>query len=225
MKIISFSLWGDDKLYCQGAIDNVYYAKKYYPDWTCRFYVAVDCPALPILRLMDCQVVTMQRLNGINRNQDALTWTWDKNNIGMLWRFLVLDDFSVDKVVFRDADGRVGPRDADAVREWEESGKIAHRMHECKEHWNAQIMGGMWGMKNVLPFRIQDAINDYIESYTHIRKEPWIFVDLWFIMDMIWPLISYSCLGHGFGHTNSFKVDGSMVGAVTHEEWRGQKYV
>ena len=45
-RIISYSLWGDSKFYCQGAIDNVGLAQIYYPDWVCRFYVAKDCPAI-----------------------------------------------------------------------------------------------------------------------------------------------------------------------------------
>ena len=224
MKIISFSLWGDDKLYCQGAIDNIDCAKKHYPDWICRFYVAQNCPALPVLKDMDCQVVEMAyEYSAINRDQEIQKWHWDFQHTGMLWRFLAIDD-DIERVIFRDCDSRVGARDAAAVQQWEQSDIIMHRMHEVKPHWNSQAMGGMWGIKCGHIKDIDQKINKYIDSYTKKRNEPWIFVDLWFIMDVLWPSLQYSCMGHGLGHINQFPVDGPMVGAVVHEEWRGQKY-
>lgn len=224
MKIISFSLWGDDKLYCQGAINNIECAKKYYPDWICRFYVAKNCPALTALKNSDCQVITMPR-KSVKIDRENEKWHWQQDHIGMLWRFLAMSDSSVDRVIFRDCDSRLNAREAHAVKEWEESNFVCHRMHECKEHWNAQIMGGMWGIKGKVFDNIEWLINNYIDKYTIIRNEPWIFVDLWFIMDVLWPFLQQSCMGHGLGHPNQFKIDGPMVGSVVREEWRGQKYV
>lgn len=226
MKVISFSLWGDDKLYCQGAIENVKLAAKYYPDYTCRFYASIDCPALSTLAKMDCEVIVMDDTpTTIDRTQDASKWHMDEANQGMLWRFLAIDDPTVTRAIFRDCDSRIGPREVAAVREWEESGMIMHRMHECKEHWNAQVMGGMWGVKpGPLRGLTARSIEEYLKQYRTIRNEPWIFVDLWWIMDCIWPTMSNMCMGHGYNHPNKFKVDGPMVGGVVNEEWRGQKY-
>ncbi len=39
MKIISFSLWGQNPKYLTGAIRNAVLVKQIYPDWVCRFYV------------------------------------------------------------------------------------------------------------------------------------------------------------------------------------------
>ena len=226
MKIIAFSLWGDNKLYCQGAIDNIACAKEHYPDWICRFYVDTACPALPVLEKMNCQVIPLeQNYNAIDRTKEAKEWTWDYANTGMLWRFDAIEDKDVDRVVFRDTDSRVGARDAQAVKEWERSGMLAHRMHECKEHWNAQAMGGMWGICGRAFKGIHESIVDYVKNIYPARNEPWIFVDLWYIMDILWPYIKDSCMGHGFGHPNPFVIDGPMVGSVVNEEWREQKYV
>ena len=41
-KLICFSLWGDDSTYTIGAIKNADLAKKHYPGWICRYYIA-DC--------------------------------------------------------------------------------------------------------------------------------------------------------------------------------------
>ena len=225
MKVISYSLWGDDKLYCQGAIENVKLAKEYYPDWTCRFYVAQNCPALPVLQKMDCEVVTVQAdCEAVNR-QDP-DWHMDNNLTGMLWRFNAIDDPNISTVIFRDCDSRVGARDAQAVKEWLGTGIWMHRMHECKEHWNAQVMGGMWGIHTAaIRGEVSKSISKYIKDYKTIRNEPWIFVDLWWIMDCLWPIFHKNCFGHGFNHPNPFIIDGPMVGGVVNEEWRGQKYV
>jgi len=232
-KVISFSLWGDSKLYCQGAIDNIACAKEHYPDWKCRFYVEETCPAIPDLMKLDCDLRFMgddpdkgYYSKAIDRTKSASEWHNDYGNTGMLWRFNAIDDPNVDIVIFRDCDSRVGARDAQAVKEWLRSGQRMHRMHECKEHWNAQVMGGMWGVyTSCFKGRIGESISEYIKQYRTIRNEPWIFVDLWWIMDCLWPTFKYSCMGHGYGHPNPFVVDGPMVGSVVNEEWRGQKYV
>ena len=224
MKVVSYSLWGDDKLYCQGAIDNIECAKEYSPDWVCRFYISKNCPALPVLQTKECQIrIIEEEYKSIDRqNQD---WHWDIAHTGMLWRFLAIEDPEIEYVIFRDTDSRLNKKEAYAVQEWIESGLVSHRMHECKEHWNAQMMGGMWGIRGQIFGNIENAIKKYVSMYTSIRNEPWIFVDLWFIMDVLWPYLQQSCMGHGYNHAHQFQIDGPMVGAVVHEEWRGQKYV
>lgn len=224
-KLISFSLWGDSKLYCQGAIDNIECAKLYYPDWICRFYVAENCPALPVLQKMDCEVVVCPPAITVDRSKDAKEWHNQIDNANMLWRFYAMSDHDIERVIFRDTDSRLSAREAQAVKEWEASGMVAHRIHECKEHWNAQIMGGMWGIKGGFFNGISINIEYYLAKYFGTtRKEPMIFVDLWFIMDVIWPYIREDCLGHGFWHPNPLIVDGPMVGACVHEEWRYEKF-
>jgi hypothetical protein len=143
----------------------------------------------------------------------------------MLWRFFAIDDPNVDVVIFRDCDSRVSEREAVAVQEWLRSGTAMHRMHECPEHWNAQVMGGMWGIHaRAIKDSVYESISHYVKNLYPQRKEPWIFVDLWWIMDCLWPVLNQSCMGHGYRHPNPFVVDGPMVGAVVNEEWRGQKY-
>ena len=46
MKLITFSLFGDNPLYCVGAVENARLAKEIYPDWVARFYVAQDVPEI-----------------------------------------------------------------------------------------------------------------------------------------------------------------------------------
>src|SRR5688572_18536964 len=44
-KIISFSIWGSNPIYLQGAIENAKIAPEIYPAWICRFYCGNEVPA------------------------------------------------------------------------------------------------------------------------------------------------------------------------------------
>lgn len=231
-KVISYSLWGDSKLYCQGAIENVYHAEKWYPDWTLRFYVAQDCPALSALQNMGVETVVMPPMEGIDRTLGGGVWHDQDDHVAMMWRFMAIDDCDTDYVIFRDTDSRLNPREASAVKDWIESGKVAHRMHEVPAHWNAVVMGGMWGIKGgqLHPnLKIAHMIERYMSPGGFDRLgEPKIFVDLYFIRDLIWPRIKHSCLGHGHAHALPFPCHepwSGKVGEVVNEEWRKETYV
>jgi len=230
-KVISFSLWGDSKMYCRGAVENVIIAKKVYPDWVCRFYTAEDCPAIADLKHHGAEVVVMPSLEGVVRTDNGADWHDHASHIAMMWRFMAIDDCDADYVIFRDTDSIVNIREEAAVKEWIDSGKYAHRMHEVAEHWNCVMMGGMWGIKGgkLHPnLKISDMIERYMSPGGFSRRgEPKIFVDLYFIVDYIWPLVSNNCMGHGFGHIKPLpetEWDG-MVGRVENEHWRHEKYV
>jgi hypothetical protein len=226
-KIIAYSLWGDSKFYCQGAIENVYKAQQWYPDWICRFYVAENCPALPKLQSLPCEVVIMPKQEGIDRTKDD--WKDKLDHWGMFWRFFAMSDQDVDRVIFRDCDSRLSPRERAAVREWEESDYLAHRMHDNPSHWNAPIMGGMWGIRGGLFSDIKSMILDFIQIFPQYN-EPWIFCDLIFIRDVLYPYFKHSCMGHGIHHARPFPQHepmehGSFVGECIDEEWRTEKYI
>jgi|15BtaG_2_1085339.scaffolds.fasta_scaffold07425_7 hypothetical protein len=233
-KVISYSLWGKSKLYCQGAIENVKLSAEHYPGWINRFYIAADCPATNHLRgLPNVELQIMPPMEGVDRTQENHVWHNNPSNNAMMWRFSAIDDCSADYVIFRDTDSRLNPRGAAAVEEWIKSGKYAHRMHECKEHWNALMMGGMWGIKGGKLIR-NHTIKECYEAYVDPTNlfgfyrlgEPTIFVDLYFIKDTIWPMVKNDCMGHGYGHPLNFppvRYDGK-VGDVANEEWRKEDF-
>lgn len=225
-KLISFSLWGNSKYYCQGAIDNIALAKKWYPGWICRFYVAENCAALKDLQSMDCEVVVMTSQEGIDRNNP--NWKDKIDHWGMFWRFYAMADLDVERVLFRDCDSRLNPRERAAVLEWEQSNTLIHRMHDNPSHWNAPVMGGMWSIVGGMFPDIKSMIKDFVELYPKYN-EPWIFCDLIFIRDVILPYCKMSCLSHGINHPNPFPEHepmehGTFVGECINEEWRNEKY-
>ena len=64
---------------------------------------------------------------------------------GMFWRHETADMPQYERVVFRDADSRLNPREKAAVDAWEASGAALHVMRDHRQH-RKPIMGGMFGV-------------------------------------------------------------------------------
>ena len=62
MKVVSYSLWGDNPKYTIGAIRNAELVKSLYPGWKARFYTGSSVPKeiTNELRLKEADVVEMQ---------------------------------------------------------------------------------------------------------------------------------------------------------------------
>ena len=97
MNLITFSLFGDNPLYCVGAVENARLAKEIYPDWTARFYVAQDVPST--------------YLDAIEEYGGDIVYCEKKNSYdGLNWRFRPLNDPDVHYWISRDADSRLSWR-------------------------------------------------------------------------------------------------------------------
>ena len=135
MKVISFSLWGDNPIYTVGAIRNAELAETIYPDWQCWFYVGTSVPSSVVndLEARDNCVVMKREEEG--------DWS------GMFWRFLPASNPLVDVMISRDCDSRLNLREKEAVDAWLESDKSFHIMRDHPYH-TTEILGGMWGVKH-----------------------------------------------------------------------------
>ena len=63
MKVISFSLWGDNPIYTVGAIRNAELAETIYPGWECWFFVGTSVPSSVVKDLEErdnCVVMRME---------------------------------------------------------------------------------------------------------------------------------------------------------------------
>ncbi len=139
MKLITFSLWGQNPKYLIGAIRNAKLAQEIYPDWTCRFYTALSVP-FPVLSQLEEMPNTQ-----IFKKNDFGDWR------GMFWRFEPASENDVEVMISRDTDSRLNYREKEAVNEWIESDKGFHIMRDHPYH-KFPVLGGMWGVKNgVLP--------------------------------------------------------------------------
>jgi hypothetical protein len=175
VKVISFSLWGDNPKYCVGAIKNAQLYKQIYPDWRCRFYVSdkVNINIIKQLEKYDSEII----LKSENAN-----WT------GMFWRFECGFDESVDISIFRDTDSRLNLREKYAVDDWLISNKTFHIMrdHPCHAF---PILGGMWGIKNKQFSKLKYLMDNF-------ETQDEYGTDYKFFIQKLYPLINDDKIVH-----------------------------
>ena len=135
MKYISYSIWGDNKVYTYGIIENVINVKKYYNGWIIRVHYNDTVPINIIEWLKKQDTVELVYHPGTNKKAS-----------NMMWRFedLFIKDAAV---IVRDSDSRFTQREVDCVNEWIASDKDFHIIRDHKHH-TCPIMGGCFGVKN-----------------------------------------------------------------------------
>lgn len=171
MKIISFSLWGDARLYNEGALQNIIDAKRFYPDWICRFYISEQFPPYIEATLRergDCQIIRVSDGNGF------------------FWRFAAASDDGVERVLFRDCDSRLNARELAAVEAWIESGSDFHVMRDADAHEEILMLSGMWGVKGNVIRNMNELVSTWLANNKHLAdiKE----ADQLFLAEIIWPI-------------------------------------
>lgn len=180
-RLITFSLWGDNPFYLEGAFKNAELAKEIYPDWICRFYVAgKNTPSEVIERLEaydNTEVVVMDEEGTPN---------------SMMWRFTACDDEDVECFISRDTDSRLSVREKEAVDEWMESDKNFHVMRDHPYHTTA-IMGGMWGMKRTARMNMGLKIQQFLNGNYHKDAKG---ADQAFLWGLVWPLAMTDNITH-----------------------------
>lgn len=174
-KIISFSLWGQDPKYTNGAIFNSELAKKIYPEWICRYYVGKSVPLEVINELKQKDNVEV-----IEINEDG-NWT------SMFWRFYAISDNDVEIMISRDCDSRISYREKECVDEFIKSDKMFHTMIDHPFHNG--IMGGMWGAKKGILSDIKKLINEF-------DKGDFWQTDQNFLNSVVSPIVEKTTLLH-----------------------------
>lgn len=174
MKIISFSVWGTNHKFIDGAIDNIKLAALYYPGWICRIYCDANLNPEWIQELR-CNRFEIRRRLSLSEHD------------GLFWRFEPAYEPGVDAFISRDCDSRLNPREAAAVSEWLISGKLLHTMRDHYQHI-VPILGGMWGCRF------------WPDFYNLISKWPGTGKfgdDQEFLKQIVWPLVKNDkCIQH-----------------------------
>lgn len=198
MKIISFSIWGSDPTYCNGAIENARISNEIYPGWTVRVYHDTSVPqeCVDKLKSLNAETVLIPHSRG----------QWD----GLFWRFYPVSE-DVERVIIRDTDSRLNWREKSAVDDWITSGYPFHCMRDHCEH-NVPIMGGMWG---VVGGYIKD-IQKMIETWTDFYHKG---TDQTFLERYIWPRVRDHAIVHDRFHEGVLQLpDGSLYPLRQSEE-------
>jgi hypothetical protein len=174
VNVISFSIWGTNEAYVDGALANVPLARQIYPGWSLRIYCRLDVPHAAVDRLTAAgfDVRMMEETKG----------PWE----GLYWRFFPIIDPAVEHTLVRDCDSRLNPREAAAVSAWLESGKLLHTMRDHYQHI-VPIMGGMWGCRHW----------PKLESlYSAWDKHSEKGCDQDFLREKVWPEVVNNAMAH-----------------------------
>lgn len=179
--VIAYTLFGANPRYCEGALLNVLAARAHYPAWRCRFYLDGSVPAHVQRRLADAgaELVVMDTHA-------------DREIHPLMWRFLVLDDPSVDRFLVRDADSLVSAREAAAVEAWLASGAWFHLMRDYATH-SELLLAGMWGGCSGVVRELSANLLAFTRSPSwHAGR----VIDQQWLRRYVWPTAKHSVLAH-----------------------------
>jgi len=180
MKVVSFSLYGDNPIYTIGCLNNVSLWKKYFPEWEMWVYHNDTVPS---------EILTKLKSGGVN-----LINTKEVNGFfGSLWRFLPITHNDIDYFISRDCDSRLSLRDITAVNEWITSDKKYHiiRDHPIGHGW--VINAGMWGAKGGTIPNFNELRNSYLINNNRTGDKS---IDQCFLRDVIHPIIQSDLFLH-----------------------------
>lgn len=178
MKVISFSLYGKIPKYCQGAIENAKLALKIFPDFTTWFYIDKSVPRNYIEQL--AQMPNVRITNVLSSHIPK-----------RMWRYLPADNPNVSLFISRDVDSRLSSRERFIVNDWINRKEIFINIKDNPLYHKFPVMlAGMWGMKSVTGFKMNEKIETWIQKKNIIDLDIYN-LDQQFLIDVIYPLIKH----------------------------------
>lgn len=212
-KIISYSLYGEEPGYCEGAILNAIAMNSIYPTWEMWVFHDESVPDHVLHRLNEAGAITTH----------AKEWSAEKWP-GTFWRFLACNIEGAGYVVFRDTDSIISFREKELVDSWMSSTQPFHIIRDWYSHTDL-ILAGLWGAFAPLLKDIKDEINSYIEKNELHQTH----ADQHFLAECIWPRIKKFSLIHdsiheGFNITSFSKPDHMNSGQNALGGYRYKKF-
>jgi len=203
-RIVSYSLYGNDPRYLNGAVENVKLLKDIFKGWGMRIYFDSSVPQSVLLFLQENGVDLIDMTNSNIRNK-------------MSWRFLPAQNNSIERFISRDIDARLSVREFLAVQEWIESNKPFHVMKDHPSHNAYTVSGGLWGS-------VGGALPELSKWVVEASMGEEYLEDMNFLDRKIWPLMkdagvlvhdSFSCnLDSSTRRFPSERIDLEHVGSV-----------
>lgn len=204
--IISFSLYNSLPLYNEGAIENIYEAQEFFPKWRCKFYV--DETSYILTKLIElakkniCDVIVRPKPKGVE---------------AMLWRLETISDPNINYIIIRDTDQRISDKDRAITEDWIKRGNIAYRIKETDGHDRLDLLGGGFGVKGGLGFKVLESIQNWLYKYRTCeigerkygdipkiryfgldKAKLFYGADQLYISECLWPLIKHDCITYGY---------------------------
>ena len=183
VKVISFSLWGDNPFYNIGAIENAKTFHHFYPGFECWFYIHQK--SVPKSTIQALQ--TIKNVKVIFKEGDL------KSCKPRMWRFEPIDEKNVEIMLVRDSDSRITEREKVVVDEWIKSKKLFHIMRDHPYH-TVPILAGMFGTRKIPSI---PCWKEKINTVKQIRDRDH---DQDFLRDYIYPIIKNDAMIHANFH-------------------------
>lgn len=197
-RYISFSLWGNNKVYTYGMIENAILAQTMYPGWTVRVHHNDTVPNAILTCLGSLENVELIHHPGL-----------ETKAVNMFWRFedIFIEDATV---LVRDADSRFTEREVRFVNEWLQSNKDFHIVRDHKHH-TVPIMGCSVGVRNNcirhLPVQngnrnINGAHHVFMDGlaltkqFVHDNNQAGYCIDQMFLWICIYPYVMFMSMIH-----------------------------
>jgi len=167
-KYFTFSIWGDNPKYLQGAIRNAELAEQIFSDWKCVFYHDSSVPKETIDRLSAFKNTIVKEVTD--------------DSFGAFWRFEMMFN-NPGVILSRDTDSRLSLREKELIDNWLESEYNYMIIRDHDAHYEFPILAGMWGKKNIL---MDNSLKDAMQEYMSVKQ---YLVDQFYLRDKVWPVI------------------------------------
>ena len=184
--VFSFCIYGTQKKYCQGLVENLKMMEEHFPSALAYVYCYHDVP--------DEYITTYRSFRSV---QLRIPERFDKPN--MVERFFVLDeDPSVDVVIVRDCDSRLHTRDRVCILHFLESASLCHTTRDHHLH-HSPILGGLWGMKRgCMSMDMRELYRQYIARGRQVGDMATYGHDMYFLRECVYPLVVDDMLVYTF---------------------------
>ena len=178
VNVISYSLFGHKPVYTEMLVMNLAAAAVLYPRWQVWVYVDHTVPVEARARLAAGGAV-IKPVTARDQKLPATTW-----------RFLAMEDPTVDRVLLRDADSYLTPREVGCVGEWLQAGAAVHAMRDWYTH-SELLLAGLFGVRAAGFRRIRDALEHFAgKAFTPSHA------DQHFLRRYMWPYAQHSHTVH-----------------------------
>jgi hypothetical protein len=114
--------------------------------------------------------------------------------------YMIVDEPNASVFIIRSALSRLSLRDFQAVKEWIESDKWFHVIHDHPLHSNYLIVPDLWGgrtikLRYMLKQPMRNVLLSYFNSPDHVSKSG-TELEVLFLRHILWPQIKNSYLFH-----------------------------
>lgn len=198
MKIISFSLFGNNQRYTVNALINADLCKQFYTDWICRIYYDNTVP-LNVINLLK------------QKNNVELVFETGSGHSRRLWRFFAYDDCDI--FISRDIDSHITEREVSAVNEWLSSDKSLHIMRDHPHHKN-KIQAGMFGIKKTNKLHsLKKITQEYITANNHH-----LAMDELFLTNNVYDIFLNDMMVHDDNNFHNDKTNNWIIPVIYNDE-------